>query len=322
MSNYSPLLDVLIKIKDYGGFVNSHSHLDRANTITPESMQRVNDHLFEKWKFVEKVKSESSEKDYEKRIAAAMESQKKMGVTKICTFIDIDSVAGLRALRAADKVKTNISGIDLRIACQTLEGVLGPIPKKLIEEGLSLGMIDIIGSLPGADRGRVKEHLDVIMGWAKDTGKMVHAHVDQLNTSIEVETEILARKTIEHGLEGKVVAIHGISLACHQKEYRERVYGLCKDAGITFISCPSAWIDHKRSEVMSPTHSAITPVDELLQYDIPVALGTDNIHDVYKPFCDGSMVNEMRLLVDACRVYDANDIIRICTTNGYKALGF
>ena len=66
MSNYSPLLDVLIKIKDYGGFVNSHSHLDRANTITPESMQRVNDHLFEKWKFVEKVKSESSEKDYEK----------------------------------------------------------------------------------------------------------------------------------------------------------------------------------------------------------------------------------------------------------------
>jgi len=285
-------------------------------------MQRVNDHLFEKWRYVENVKSESSERDYEKRISLALESQKKMGVTKICTFIDIDTVAGLRALKAADKVKSNIAGIDLKIACQTLDGVLDSTPKNLIEEGLSLGMIDIIGSLPGADKGKAEEHLDVIMGWAKDTGKMVHAHVDQLNISDEVETELLAQKTIQHGLEGKVVAIHGISLACHKKEYRDRVYGLCKDAGIMFISCPSAWIDHRRTEIMSPTHSAITPVDELLKYDIPVALGTDNIHDVYKPFCDGSMINEMRLLVDACRVYDSSDIIRICTTNGYKALGF
>lgn len=322
MSNYNPLEHVIEKIKKYGGFVNSHSHLDRANTITEESMERTNDHLFEKWRYVEKIKSESSIHDYQMRIENALQIQKNFGITKICTFVDIDSVAGTRAIAAANKAKFSTEGIDMKIACQTLEGVLNDVPRNLIEQALSLNMIDIIGSLPGADKGKIKQHLDVVMGWAKDTGKMLHVHVDQLNTTIEIETEQLALKTIEHGLEGKVVAIHGISLACHRKDYRERVYGLCKDAGIIFVSCPSAWIDHKRSEVLSPTHSAITPVDELLKWDIPVALGSDNIHDVYKPFCDGSMVNEMRLLIDACRIYDLDDIIKICTVNGYKALGF
>ena len=321
MNEYSPLYEVLEKIKSTGGFVNSHTHLDRANTITKESMSHINDHLFEKWRYVEKVKSESSEKIYENRIRRALVSQKSMGVSKICTFVDIDTVCGLRAIRAANQAK-NINGIEVKIASQTLEGVLNKEPRSLIEEALSYDLIDIIGSLPGADKRKQSDHLDVIMGWAKDTGKLVHAHVDQLNCNSEIETELLARKTIEHGLEGKVVAIHGISLACHNKEYREKVYSLCKDAGLTFICCPSAWIDHKRTEILSPTHSAITPVDELLKFDIPVALGTDNIHDVYKPYCDGSMINEMRLMVDACRVYDPSDIFNICTTNGMNALGF
>ena len=168
------------------------------------------------------------------------------------------------------------------VACQTLKGVINRNARTLIED--SIDGIDIIGSLPAADPGKESEHLDIVMTWAKQTGKRLHVHVDQLNTDEEKETELLARKAMEHGLYNRVSAIHSISLACHPKHYRDEVYRMCKDAGLSFICCPSAWIDHRRQERKSVTHNSITPVDELLDHDIKVALGTDNICDVYKPY--------------------------------------
>ena len=50
------------------------------------------------------------------------------------------------------------------------------------------------------------------------------------------------------GMEGKVTAVHGISIAAHPKEYRDRIYGLARDAGLSFVSCPTAWIDSRRKE--------------------------------------------------------------------------
>ena len=44
---------------------------------------------------------------------------------------------------------------------------------------------------------------------------MVHVHVDQQNLTSEKETELLVNKTIEHDMQGKVVGIHGISIATH-----------------------------------------------------------------------------------------------------------
>jgi cytosine/adenosine deaminase-related metal-dependent hydrolase len=147
---------------------------------------------------------------------------------------------------------------------------------------------------------------------------MLHVHVDQLNTPDEKETELLCRKTIEHGLEGKVVAVHSISLAAHQKNYRNEVYRMAKDAGMMFITCPSAWIDHPRTERLVPFHNAVTPVDELLENDLVVAIGSDNICDIYKPYSDGDISVEMRFLLESCKIYDMPTLKKISRENGLK----
>ena len=90
---------------------------------------------------------------------------------------------------------------------------------------------------------------------------------------------------------------------------------------MSFITCPGAWIDHPRREDLAPIHNAITPVDELLAYDLVVAIGSDNIYDVYKPFADGDMMFELRLLLEACKIYDIDELVKIATTNGKKVLG-
>ena len=308
------------KIKEKGGFVNAHSHLDRANTARFFSKEEQYKFLEEKWKLVDKIKSQSNYWEYYSRIDLAVTDQIEKGISTICTFIDVDEIASNKAYIAAHEVANKRKfDITLLTAMQTLKGVLDPKQQTMMRNAAAA--VNIIGSLPGGDKGREDEHIDWVMNAAKRHGKRLHVHVDQLNTPKEKETEWLARKTIEHGLEGRVTAVHSISLACHPKEYREEVYKMSKDAGLSFITCPSAWIDHPRREDLAPIHNAITPVDELLEHDLVVAIGSDNIHDVYKPFADGDMMFELRLLLEACKIYDIDELVKIATTNGKKVLG-
>jgi len=309
--------NIIDKIKQNGGFVNAHSHIDRANTSGFFSKKEQYLFLKEKWKLVDKIKNESSTNDYKERMLKCIKDQQKFGVTALLSFIDIDDVAGFRAIDAATEIKRETE-IDFKIACQTLKGVLDKKYEAMIL--YQMPNIDIIGSLPSADADS-SLHLDRVMSWAKKYNKRLHVHVDQLNTPEEKETELLARKTMQWGIEDKVTAVHSISLACHPKYYRDEVYKMSRDAGLSFVSCPSAWIDHPRREDLAPIHNSITPVDELIQNDLIVAIGSDNIMDVYKPYCDGDMLFELRMLLEACKVYDEDSLVKIATTNGRKVLG-
>ena len=314
---YIKMKNIIKKIKESGGFVNAHSHIDRANTFSYFSKEEQYAFLTEKWKLVDKIKSQSSTEDYKRRMLKCIENQQQFGVTALLSFIDIDDIAGFRAIKAAIEIKEE-KDFEFKIACQTLKGVLSEKYEKMIES--QMPNIDIIGSLPSADKSKEK-HLDKVMGWAKKYNKRLHVHVDQLNTPNEKETELLARKTMQWGIEEKVTAVHSISLACHPKYYRQEVYKMSRDAGMSFVSCPSAWIDHPRREDLAPIHNSITPVDELVENGLIVAIGSDNIMDVYKPYCDGDMAFELRMLLEACKIYDEDELVKIATINGRKVLG-
>ncbi len=192
------------KIKANGGFVNAHSHLDRANTANSFTSKEKYMFLKEKWKLVDKIKKTSTKLDYEGRINNALHDQIVFGVKHVCSFIDLDTMVGSKAISAAYDVSNYncFKGrISLTIATQTLKGVLEPEERNVLL--MNIEKADIIGSLPGADKGRESEHLDFVMNLAKENNKRLHVHVDQLNTNREKETELLARKTIQWGMEDK-----------------------------------------------------------------------------------------------------------------------
>ena len=96
---------------------------------------------------------------------------------------------------------------------------------------------------------------------------------------------------------------------------------MAKDAGLSFIACPTAWIDARRTEELCPIHNAVTPVDELLEHDLVVAIGSDNIHDIYKPFSTGDMRTEIKFLLESLHIYDIETLVNISTRNGLKVVG-
>ncbi|HUH34711.1 MAG TPA: amidohydrolase family protein [Moheibacter sp.] len=318
--NLSPKEVVIEKIKEKGGWVNTHAHLDRAYSLTNETFSYTNSYLKEKWHLVDEMKRNSTVDVIYSRMERAINHFLEQGAQAIGTFIDVDEVIEDRSIIAAQRLKENYGkDIEIRFANQVLKGVIDPKAREWFD--MSVQFVDIIGGLPAKDFGREDEHLDILLSTAKEHGKLVHVHVDQFNTDEEKETEQLARKTIEHGMQGKVSAVHSISVAAHPKKYRMELYDLIREANMHVISCPTAWIDHNRTERLAPSHNSMTPVDEMIPAGITVAFGTDNINDIYKPFSDGDLWTELRVMLEACHFYDVDQLADIATVNGLKVLG-
>jgi len=325
MTHYDPLYELYDAIWAAGGFVNSHAHFDRAYTVSPQNMKDVvYNHLHQKWKYVDNYKRTATEDDYYHNIKNAILNQRDLLTTHCLSFIDLDPIVGDKALKAALRAKEFASqvGMNFNIACQTLKGVMPYECQVLLADSMEKDMFDVVGSLPGADKGNEEKHIEYVLLLGSAYNKRVHVHVDQLNTAAEKETELLARKTIKAGMEGRVSAVHSISLACHPKWYRKEVYKMSQDAGLSFIACPTAWIDARRTEELAPIHNAITPVDELLEHDLVVAIGSDNIHDIYKPYSTGDMRTELRFLLEATHIYNETALIKIARSNGLDVCGF
>lgn len=312
--------EILRKIKKKGGFVNSHCHLDRAFTLSKKNFYQSEKSLQEKWFLVDEIKKKSTISQIYDRMAYGIERMINQGVQAVGSFIDVDEVIKDKAIKAAEKIKEKYKSIiKIKFINQVLKGVIDKKARYWFDYGSEF--VDIIGGLPGKDKGKEEEHIEIVLKKGKDLKKLVHVHVDQLNTKKEKETELLIKKTKEEKMNGKVTAVHSISLGAHQKPYREKIYKTAKEINLMFISCPTAWIDSRRTDEVSVTHNSITPVDELSYYGLIVAIGTDNIADIYKPFTDGDMWIELRFLLEANHFYDIDKLIDISTINGLKVLG-
>ncbi len=320
LNPFDPKNRILSGIRKNGGWVNAHSHPDRSFSLNPQNYDLTNKALQEKWFLNDEYKRNSTVESYYSHIARTVEHMISQGVQAMGAFIDIDEVSRDHAIKAAHRVREEYRGeIKLVFINQVLKGVLDPEAKRWFLEGSQ--SVDIIGGLPGKDKDREKDHIEMGLETAKSQGKMYHVHVDQLNASNEKETELLADRTIALGMQGKVVAVHGISIAAHPEEDRKWLYQRMREAGLMVVCCPSAWIDSQRREDLAVTHNSIVPVEELMREGIPVALGTDNINDIYKPFSDGDMWTELRFLLESCRYYDIENLINIGSVNGLKTLG-
>lgn len=307
-----------------GGWVNSHAHADRAFTMTPEKIKIYQEaNLQQKWDLVDEVKRNSTVEDYYRRFSQAIELMISQGVTAFGTFVDIDQVCEDRAILAAHKAREVYKNdIILKFANQTLKGVIESNARRWFDIGSE--MVDMIGGLPYRDEldyGKGLEAMDILMEKAKSQGKMLHVHVDQFNSQKEKETEQLCDKSLEHGMQGRVVAIHGISIGAHPREYRQMLYKKMKSVDMMMIACPMAWIDSPRKDEVLPFHNALTPADEMIPEGITVAIGTDNICDYMVPLCEGDMWQELSLLSAGCRFTNLEEMANIASINGRKVLG-
>ncbi|MGZ8898336.1 MAG: amidohydrolase family protein [Halobacteriota archaeon] len=303
-------LHFLESVERLGGFATHHAHFDKAYLISKENLRLSQVDLQKKWELYRYLKEGYTFDDLVERISRGVATMIEQGATYCRTMVDADSTVGLLPIRAALEVKARYANmITFEIGVQPLQGVLEPASYEQYAEACALA--DYCGGLPSRDHPQAEKHLDVVLGLAKKLGKPVDVHVDQQNNPLENETELLALKTIEHGMQGQVFGIHAISLAAKEDRERCRIIEKICEADIGIIICPSAALSMKQLPMIAPLHNSIAPYRELRHAGVRCYLGINNVHDLFMPIVDGDIWTECRMLMEACRFYDLDALAEL-----------
>jgi hypothetical protein len=265
-----------------GGIASHHAHFDKAYLINKENLRLSQVDMQKKWELYRYLKENYTHDDLVERIGRGLETMIQQGATYCRTMVDADSTVGLLPIRAAIEVKKRYADrIRFEVGVQPLQGELDPRSYEQYAEACELA--DYCGGLPSRDRPQPEKHLDVILDLAKRLGKPVDVHIDQENNPLENETELLAQKTIEHGMQGRVFGVHAISLAAKEEREQERIIERVLEADMGIIICPSAALSMKQLAMSAPLHNSIAPYPKLRQAGVRCYLGVDNVHDLFMP---------------------------------------
>jgi cytosine/adenosine deaminase-related metal-dependent hydrolase len=300
-------------VRQRGGWSNHHAHFDKAYLISPANLALGFADMEKKWTLYRHLKENYTHEDLVERISRGLQTVVDQGSQYCRTMVDADSIIGLKPITAAVEVKKRFQGkIRFEIGVQPLEGVIDEASRKQYMEACK--MADFCGGLPSRDRGQEEKHLDIVMQTAKEMNKMVEVHVDQENNPLQNETELLCRKTIEHGMQGRFYGIHSISVSAKEESEQDRIIALCKEADVGIVICPSAALSMKMLPMQSPLHNSIGPYVKLINAGVRTYFGIDNIADLFMPVVDGDMYTEARMLMETCRFYDLEKVADWATT--------
>jgi cytosine deaminase len=311
------------------GFVNIHTHLDKADLLSEMKPGDYGGSLLENRELLKKFKKNYTIQGVKERAKKVVGDMIQQGVTAIRSQVDVDTTAGLKGLEALLELREELKDVvTIQLCAFPQEGVLKEGCEDLINEALEKGA-DLLGGLPLVEEtGEGQEqHIDVLFELARRHDCDLELQVDESNNPQDFMLPTLAEKTVENNWQGRVSATHCISLSAVDDKIAGETINLVKDAGMNVIVTPSANLitEHKIIEgVHSRPSNSITRVRELVEAGVNVALGTDNIRDIFYPLGNGSMLREMHVLAVATRMTGAGDpelVFRLASANGAKIMG-
>jgi cytosine/adenosine deaminase-related metal-dependent hydrolase len=315
-------------VKSFGGWLNAHTHLDRANTFAPEYLQHANIDpvgaaglsLPVKQILVgelHKGKAYRPDNLYA-RMRAELERMVALQVREVVSFVDATPDIGLTAIEQAARLREEFRGrLVLKIAVSPIFGFKNPQvnPDRWNVYRQAAEIADVLGGLPSKDRaeGRVgfDGHVRMILELAKTLHKPVHLQVDQDNDPREEETEQLTQAVRwlgspeVPGEDGPTVwAVHAISPACYDEARFQRLVENLVAHNVGVICCPTAALSmFQLRPMLTPVHNSIARILDMLVAGVPVRIGTDNICDIFIPNGDGSVRSEVWVAATALRFY-------------------
>ena len=302
-------------------FVVAHVHLDKvmtADRLTPDALsayQRGRMDTKKSIRLAAKVKEGYSEADILTRARPLVEGALQNGVAAMRAFADTDTLSELRAVRALMTLRDEFSGrMLIQVVAFPQEGIeADPGAEEYVEKAAEIGA-DVIGGIPWIEKDKElqRRHIDKMFAVAKRHGKPIAMLVDDSGDPKLRTLEMLALKTIEDGMFGRVQACHARAMQVYPDSYARRVARLCSRAGIGLVSSPHT----------GPLHANI----ELLRRSgVTVALGQDDCSDAYYPFGRCSMLEVAFLASHILRMMipaDLEELYDMITTNPAKIISF
>jgi cytosine/creatinine deaminase len=210
---------------------------------------------------------------------ALLERMVAAGTSYVRSHTDIDPEVGLRGVEAIRAAAERLGGrITVEQVAFPQSGLLtNPGTAELLEEALRSGVETVGGLDPaGIDNDPVR-HLDVLFTLAERHGAGIDIHLHDAGTLGAWELGLIADRTRDSGLAGRVTVSHAYGFGQVSPAEQEVLIERLAEAGVTVLT----------AAVYS---FPVPPIKRLRAAGVNVACGHDGIRDLWGPYGSGDML--------------------------------
>ncbi|MFC0140035.1 cytosine deaminase [Erwinia mallotivora] len=305
-------------------FIEPHIHLDTTQTAGDPAWNESGT-LFEGIERWAERKALLSHDDVKKRARQTLKWQIANGIQYVRTHVDVSDPT-LTALRAMLEVKEEMAPwVDIQIVAFPQEGILSyPDGEVLLEEALKLGA-DVVGAIPHFEFTREYgvESLHKTFALAQKYQRMVDVHCDEIDDEQSRFVETVAALALREKMGARVTASHTTAMHSYNGAYTSRLFRLLKLAGINFVANPLVNIHLQGRFDTYPKRRGITRVKEMLEADINVCFGHDDVFDPWYPLGTANMLQVLHMGLHVCQLMGYGQLdegIKLITTHSARTL--
>ncbi len=247
-------------------------------------------------------------------VRKAMAEAAQFGNTHVRAFADVDSKARLEGVKALIQAREEFRGVvDIQVVAFAQDGMVRePGAAELVRQAMELGA-DVVGGIPWIEytEADIQQHVKEIFDIAEEYDKDVSMLVDDAGDAGLRSLEAMALETIRRDWHGRSLAHHARAMALYPKPYFQKLAALLKKADMGVVTDPHT----------GPLHARVR---ELLEEDVLVCLGQDDISDAYYPYGRSNMlevaflVSHLLWMTSAAEMETLYDMI---TTKAAQAMG-
>ncbi|MFV8439471.1 cytosine deaminase [Vibrio owensii] len=305
-------------------FCEPHIHLDTTQTAGEPSWN-ISGTLFEGIERWAERKETLSIEDVKSRAKQTLKWQIANGVQHVRTHVDVSDPT-LIALKAMVEVREEMKEwVDIQIVAFPQEGILSyPNGKELLEEAVQLGA-DVIGAIPHFEFTREYgiESLHYVFELAQKYDRLIDVHCDEIDDEQSRFVETLAALAHKFNMGHKVTASHTTAMGSYNGAYASRLFRLLRMSGINFVANPLVNIHLQGRFDDYPKRRGVTRVKEMLNANINVCFGHDDVFDPWYPLGTANMLQVLHMGLHVCQVmgYDQiNNSLDLISTNSARTL--
>jgi len=306
-------------------FVDSHFHMD--STLT-RGRPRVNESgtLLEGIALWGELKPLLDAKDIKKRAHELCRWAIAKGNLAIRSHVDIcdpELLAVDALLEVVEEVKPYL---DLQLVAFPQDGFLrDPKAKEQLIRALDKG-VHVVGGIPHFERSMAdgSTSIDELCRLAADRGLRVDMHCDESDDPLSRHVEMLAQKTVEFGLHGRVAGSHLTSMHSMDNYYVSKLISLMKEAELHVVANPLINITLQARYDTYPKRRGMTRVKELAEAGLNVAYGHDCVMDPWYSMGSHDMLEVASMGLHVGQMTgqaEMREAFRAVTSNGAKVLG-
>ncbi|MCF6450510.1 cytosine deaminase [Vibrio sp. MMG022] len=305
-------------------FCEPHIHLDTTQTAGEPSWN-ISGTLFEGIERWAERKETLSIEDVKSRAKQTLKWQIANGVQYVRTHVDVSDPT-LIALKAMVEVREEMKEwVDIQIVAFPQEGILSyPNGKELLEEAIQMGA-DVIGAIPHFEFTREYgiESLHYVFELAQKYDRLIDVHCDEIDDEQSRFVETLAALAHKFNMGHKVTASHTTAMGSYNGAYASRLFRLLRMSGINFVANPLVNIHLQGRFDDYPKRRGVTRVKEMLNANINVCFGHDDVFDPWYPLGTANMLQVLHMGLHVCQVmgYDQiNNSLDLISTNSARTL--